>query len=88
MDDIKFKTRCVDNIYYIVAEGKYLFTASDDNIAGILKLSIDEYAELLISYGAKFIGDFGFSFDLEVDINKFVDYLNNSYLIMLKLLEE
>lgn len=77
------------NVYYIEVHARNLPSALiDESVAKLLKISYKEYCRLLILYGAFYDKDFGYIFDNQDSTAKFVDYLNNTYTIMLKLAGE
>lgn len=57
----------------------------DEPIAELIELPIQDYEKLLYKYGAHFEEDIGLVFTYRSDAQALVDYLNKTYLIMLKL---
>lgn len=60
--------------------------AADTFMASLLCMTYDEYAQLLISYGAHKDDFIGFIFDSKYKAYKFVNHLNKKYLPMLALM--
>lgn len=58
---------------------------ADIIIANVLSISYEEYTNLLQKYGAYYTNAMGFIFDRKEDVQPLVDYLNNKYLLVLKL---
>lgn len=58
----------------------------DFDLAATLGLTLEEYRELLIYHGATRITNRGIKFLNKKTVNKFVDYLNETYLPMLHLM--
>lgn len=76
-----------NKLYFITLDGvgELNFFAEDEDIADLIDLSIEEYSKLIISFGAFKEPNAGFVFINENKAQKFADYLNNKYLVMLKL---
>lgn len=78
----KYKNKKSEKIiYYIVIGNIYL----DTIIADLLDLTFDDYVKLILSYNAESLGGNGFIFLNGDKAQKFADYLNEKYLVIIKL---
>lgn len=74
--------------YYIYfCEGKGSIIMRDPVIAKLLDMTLEEYEKLALSYGANNRSS-GLVFKNKNDAQKFADYLNDKYLVILKLSEK
>lgn len=74
----------VKNYYVSFNHGNVLTIWYDEEIAKLLDMEINEYRKLARSYGTFRDGDEMF-FPNKFSIQKFVNHLNNKYLIIMKL---
>lgn len=73
---------------YIIFEGQRESISNDDCIAHLIDMNYKDYCNLLKLYGAHCDGGKYNYFNKYEDAQKAVDYLNDTYLVVLKLCEE
>lgn len=61
---------------------------SDEYLADLLDMSIHKYTALVKSFGGYYNTEIGLVFDSRNRAQNFVDYLNETYLLVLKLQEK
>lgn len=88
MSNAKFMISSIS--HPILSEFYFVYFYTDDythindvDIAKLLEMSIEDFIELALSFRA--IRDNGIIFVTQSDAQKFADYLNDKYLVMLKL---
>lgn len=77
-----------DKLYVITivnSRGKY---CSNQKIANLLDITLEQYLALLISYGAYDNKWKGYIFATLYEANNFVEYLNDKYLLLIRLTDK
>lgn len=84
---MEFYATKYDKIHYITVKmhNQPDIILTDKSVAELLHISYNDYASLLISFGASWTYDWGFIFNDETSTQKFADYLNTTYVVALKL---
>lgn len=71
-------------IFFYVRINNDLYSSSNQAIAELIDMPFDKYEKLIKSYGAK-LCSYQYSFRYKNEAKRFMDYLNDKYLLLLRL---